>query len=96
MDARTRPRGSHFLTADRRFATGAGLFARLLAPGFRRVLDRIDAGLDHGRIDALLPGGARRTLGGRAPGPVAEVEVRSWRALVRPGRRLRRSCRSCP
>jgi cyclopropane-fatty-acyl-phospholipid synthase len=83
MDARTRPRGSHLLTADRRFATGSGLLARLLAPGFRRILDRIDAGLEQGRIDARLPGGARRTLGGRAPGPVAEVELRSWRALAR-------------
>lgn len=76
-------RGLHFLRADRRFVTGDGRFVRLLAPGFRRILDRIHEGLRHGAIEALLPGGERRMLGGRAPGPVARVEIRSWRALVR-------------
>ena len=71
------------MTADRRFATGAGLVARLLAPGFRRMIDRIDAALDFGAIDVVLPDGERRLLGGRGPGPVALVELRSWRALVR-------------
>lgn len=69
--------------ADRRFVTGAGLLPRLLAPGFGRLLDHIDAGLDQGAIDATLPDGSRRMLGGRNPGPVAIVELRSWRALVR-------------
>jgi cyclopropane-fatty-acyl-phospholipid synthase len=83
MDAQPPARGRHFLTADRRFATGAGWLARLLAPGFRRVLDRIDAGLEYGAIDATLPDGRRVRLGGRKPGPVAIVELRNWRALVR-------------
>lgn len=83
MNVQPPARGRHFLTADRRFATGAGALARLLAPGFRRVLDRIDAGLEHGAIDARLPDGERRMLGGRGPGPVAIVEIKSWRALVR-------------
>ncbi|XHR98660.1 cyclopropane-fatty-acyl-phospholipid synthase [Sphingomonas sp. DBB INV C78] len=71
------------MTADRGFATGAGLWSRLLAPGFRRVLDRIDAGLESGAIDATLPDGTRRLIGGHADGPVPIVELRSWRALVR-------------
>lgn len=83
MDAQPPIRGRQFLTADRRFATGAGVLARLFAPGFRRVLDRIDAGLEHGAIDARLPDGERRMLGARAPGPMAIVELKSWRALVR-------------
>jgi cyclopropane-fatty-acyl-phospholipid synthase len=77
------PRGRHLIAADRAFATGAGAFARLFAPGFTRVLDMIDRGLAEGRIEATLPDGSRRTLGNRAPGPVAIVELRRWTALVR-------------
>lgn len=57
--------------------------ARLVAPVFHRMLDRIDRGLDAGAIEASLPDGSHRLLGGRAPGPLAIVEVRRWRALVR-------------
>ena len=59
---------------------------RLLAPFsglFHRLLDRIDHGLEEGAIEATLPGGGNRLLGGRAPGPVAIVEITSWRALMR-------------
>ena len=50
---------------------------------FHRILDRIDAGLDVGAIEATLPDGTQRTLGGRKPGPVAIVDMPSWRAIVR-------------
>lgn len=83
MTSGTSPRGRHLVAADRTFATGAGVLARLLAPGFRRVLDIIDKSLVEGRIEATLPDGTRRTLGNRAPGPVAIVELRRWNALVR-------------
>lgn len=76
-------RGQHLVTADRRFATGSGLASRLLAPGFRRVLDRIDRGLEAGGIDATLPDGTQRVLGGRMPGPMPVVELHSWTAIVR-------------
>lgn len=76
-------RGSHLVAADRGFATGGGLAARLFAGGFGHVLDRIDAGLSHGRIDASLPDGTSRTLGGRSEGPHAIVHLKSWRAIVR-------------
>ncbi len=55
----------------------------LLAPLGRRVLDRIDAGLAKGAIDATLPDGTTRRVGGKAPGPEPIVELRSWRALWR-------------
>lgn len=83
MNAQPPSRGRHLLTADRRFATGAGWFARLLAPGFQRLLDQIDQGVEAGTIRARLPDGSERLLGGPAPGPVAIVDLRSWRALVR-------------
>ncbi|MBU3079404.1 SAM-dependent methyltransferase [Sphingomonas quercus] len=76
-------RGHHLLRAGRLFATGEGWLARLVAPGFRRLLDRIDAGLAEGAIDLTLPEGSRRRLGGRRAGPVADVELKDWRALVR-------------
>ncbi len=77
------PRGRHLVAADRGFATGGGPLARLWGGGFHRILDRIDAGLLEGGIDATLPGGSRRLLGGRRPGPVPIVTLHSWRALVR-------------
>jgi cyclopropane-fatty-acyl-phospholipid synthase len=77
------PRGAHLVSADRGFATGGGLLARLMGGSFRRVVDRIDAGLREGGIDGTLPDGSKRCLGGRAPGPVPVVELRSWRALGR-------------
>ena len=56
-----------------------GVSAKILSP----VLDRIDAGLVEGSLAAILPGGERRMLGARAPGPAAEVDLVSWRALLR-------------
>ncbi len=76
-------RGKHLVAADRGFATGGGVLARLFGGGFRQILDRIDTGLAEGGIDATLPDGSRRILGGRKPGPMPVVHLRSWRALVR-------------
>lgn len=83
MNAQPPLRGQHLLLADRRFATGASWLARLLSPGFQRLLDTIDRGLEEGSIEATLPDGSFRVLGGRKPGPVAVVELKSWRPLVR-------------
>lgn len=60
-----------------------GALITLATPLLRKLLDRIDAGLAHGAIAVTLPGGQARRLGGRAPGPEAGVEIRSWRALWR-------------
>ena len=63
-----------------------GLRGGMFAPFgwlFHKALDRIDAGLAAGAIEATLPDGRRRLLGGRAPGPTAVVDIASWRALVR-------------
>jgi len=76
-------RGQHLVRADRRFATGDFPLLRPLAPAFRRVLDKVDAGLVQGGIDATLPDGSRRRLGFRTHGPVAVVRLNSWRAMLR-------------
>ncbi|HEX4736388.1 MAG TPA: cyclopropane-fatty-acyl-phospholipid synthase family protein [Allosphingosinicella sp.] len=76
-------RGRHLIAADRGFATGGGIIARLFAGGFHKLLDRIDAGLGEGRMEATLPDGSIRSFGGRAPGPHAVVRINNWTALVR-------------
>ncbi len=76
-------RGKHLVAADRALATGGGLVARLFAGGFHKLIDRIDEGLAEGRLEATLPNGSYRLLGGRGDGPVAVIHLKSWRALVR-------------
>jgi len=60
-----------------------GWFSRTLAPLFRGQLDKIDAGIAQGSLSLGLPDGTARLLGGRAEGPAAVVDLRSWRALLR-------------
>jgi cyclopropane-fatty-acyl-phospholipid synthase len=76
-------RGEHLVRADRGFATGGGLVARVTAPAFSKVLDEIDRRLVCGGIEATLPRGEQRRLGFHAKGPKANVRLSSWLALVR-------------
>ncbi len=76
-------RGAHLVEGDRGFTTGGGLLGRIVAPAFAAVVHSIDKRLETGGIDATLPGGERRKLGFRAPGPTARVDLRSWMGLVR-------------
>jgi len=50
---------------------------------FHWFVDRIDAGLAVGSIEALLPDGQRRILGARAAGAKAVIHIVRWRALWR-------------
>lgn len=76
-------RGSHLLTADRSFVTGAGLLGRLAAPAFARILDQLHERLREGGIHGTLPDGTARRIGFHAPGPEPVVTLHSWLALVR-------------
>ncbi|MEO8175530.1 MAG: cyclopropane-fatty-acyl-phospholipid synthase family protein [Sphingomicrobium sp.] len=76
-------RGEHLVKADRGFAVGGGMIARLASPVFARVLDRLDTSLRIGGIEATLPDDRRRRIGFHAPGPTAIVQLTSWLALVR-------------
>jgi cyclopropane-fatty-acyl-phospholipid synthase len=77
------PRGRHLVAAGRRFASGGGVLARLLSGSFSRILGRIERGLRAGALEATLPDGSHRRLGGKAAGPHAIVHLRRWRALAR-------------
>ncbi|MDT8757991.1 cyclopropane-fatty-acyl-phospholipid synthase family protein [Sphingomonas psychrotolerans] len=79
MNAPTREQGR---TGRTRRASGA---LGWLAPVFHRQLDRLDRGIAEGSLELLLPDGRARLLGGRAAGPDAVVDLRSWRALLRLG-----------
>ncbi len=61
----------------------SGKVGAYLGPIFHKLLDRIDRGLESGSLEATLPDGSRRLLGGRGPGPHCDVHLRRWRALVR-------------
>jgi cyclopropane-fatty-acyl-phospholipid synthase len=76
-------RGEHLVRADRGFATGGGLLARLTAPAIGRLLDQLHRKLRLGGIHATLPDGSRRAIGFNAPGPEPTVQLNSWIALVR-------------
>lgn len=76
-------RGAQLLGSGQQFGGRPGIFARLFAPGFHKVLDRIHTGLKAGAIHASLPDGTQRVLGGHAPGFECEVRVHDWRALMR-------------
>lgn len=76
-------RGEHLVRADRAFATGGGLLARLGAPAISGLLTHIDRRLSRGGLEAMLPDGSERRLGFRANGPRAVVNLSSWMALVR-------------
>ncbi|MCC2975754.1 cyclopropane-fatty-acyl-phospholipid synthase family protein [Sphingomonas sp. PL-96] len=47
------------------------------------MLDQVDRGLVAGAIEATLPDGSRRRIGGRGEGPVAIVVLHRWRAMLR-------------
>jgi len=83
MNAHTPGRGSDLVDGGRNIGFGPQWLARFWSGGVHRILDRIDAGLARGSITATFPGGGGRMLGGRAPGFEAEIEIRSWRALLR-------------
>ena len=83
MNAQGGQRGMGLLEGAARFESVPGLLARLLAPGFGKILDAVDKGLEKGSILGHLPDGSTRLLGGRNPGFDAIIHLRSWLALVR-------------
>lgn len=76
-------RGSQLVLGGESLAGGPAWLARAWTGSLRRVLARLDRGLETGAIFATLPDGSRLTLGNRAPGFEATVALNDWRALLR-------------
>jgi len=76
-------RAEQLLNSGQRFDAQPGFFMRMIAPGFRKILDHVDAGLETGSMLAHLPDGTTRMLGGKTPGFNVEVYLKDWRALLR-------------
>jgi cyclopropane-fatty-acyl-phospholipid synthase len=83
MASQASDRGHDLLAAGTRIGFGPQWLARALSGGAGRLMQRVDAALESGRIDLILPDGSRRHLGGHAPGFHAELTIHSWRALLR-------------
>ena len=83
MNAQQPKRGQHLVTAARMMPGGGGVVSRIFAGPGHRLLDAIDSRLESGSIEAWLPDGTMRILGGRTAGFHCKVQVRHWRALAR-------------
>jgi len=83
MSAQLTGRGEELVAGGRAIAIGPQWLARAWSGGVRRLLDRIDRGMDSGSIQLTLPDGNTRMLGGRSSGFDAVVRIRSYRALLR-------------
>ena len=87
MNAPEQTQGRHLHAETNNPLSGGGFFStilsKLMARRFNKLLDVMDAGLLSGSVGGMLPDGAHRILGGRNPGPQAEMNIRDWRALGR-------------
>lgn len=75
-------RGRRVVARRTRRARAADALLAPFAGLFHRFLDRMDAAILDGSIEASLPDGTTRLLGGRRAGPAPVVRIASWRALV--------------
>jgi cyclopropane-fatty-acyl-phospholipid synthase len=83
MNAQAASRGVELVAGGRPIGIGPQWLARLWSGGIRKILDRVDSGLVRGSVEAILPDGSARLLGGRAPGFHARVALNNPRALLR-------------
>nr|AIW81388.1 cyclopropane-fatty-acyl-phospholipid synthase [uncultured bacterium TB310_p] len=86
MNTHSTPRGQHLVSADKGVASRARFSGWLSKGGaalFHKLIDKIDAGLEFGAIEGLLPDGTTRLVGGRGPGPIGEITIHSWNTFVR-------------
>ena len=82
-------KGRHLTAVEHAQPGGGGLFSsffdKIASRRCNALLDQMDRGVLVGSVGGRLPDGSRRILGGRAPGPNAEMNIRNWRALLRIG-----------
>ena len=83
MNVHAPARGSRLGADGRRIGVGPRWLGLLLSGPIHRLLDLVDARLERGALEAVLPDGTARLLGGRAPGFSAEIDLYEWRAFLR-------------
>jgi cyclopropane-fatty-acyl-phospholipid synthase len=83
MNAQAPVRGTELVAGGSRIGIGPRWLAHAFAGSVRGFVDRIDAGLLHGTIEANLPDGTIRRLGGSGQGFHAQITIHDWRALLR-------------
>jgi cyclopropane-fatty-acyl-phospholipid synthase len=76
-------RGQELLDGAGALRSGPSWLAKLWAGRGDALVERINAGLTTGTLNAVLPDGSRRSLGGHAPGFEAQVHLHRWRGLLR-------------
>jgi cyclopropane-fatty-acyl-phospholipid synthase len=83
MNAQAPGRGAELVGGGRSIGIGSQWLARLWSGGIHRIIDRVAEGIARGSIEAVLPDGSVRLLGGHAPGFDAKVNLHDYRALLR-------------
>lgn len=83
MNAQAAGRGAELVAGGGGIRSGPQWLAHFWSGGINRIVDRIERGIVRGSIEAVLPDGSLRLVGGKAPGFAARIELSSWRALLR-------------
>ena len=83
MNAQAPGRGAELVGGGRSIGIGPQWLARMWSGGIHRIIDRVGNGMARGSIEAVLPDGTTRLLGGKAPGFDGKVTLRDYRALLR-------------
>jgi cyclopropane-fatty-acyl-phospholipid synthase len=82
MNTQAPLRGRHLVGADPQLARSRTFLSRRLSARLERILDIVDSGLDVGSMEAHLPDGRVRLLGGRGAGPAASFHLKNWRPVA--------------
>jgi cyclopropane-fatty-acyl-phospholipid synthase len=83
MNAQVPGRGKELVEGGRALSAGPDWLAQAWSGGLHKIIDRIEAGLARGSLQASLPDGSTRLLGGKQPGVDATVTLHSMRAILR-------------
>jgi cyclopropane-fatty-acyl-phospholipid synthase len=82
MNTQAPLRGRRLVGAGPHDRKSGSILSRGFSARIERVLDIVDSGVDIGSIEAHLPDGSVRLLGGRGTGPAASLKLKNWRPVA--------------